>query len=170
VSDDRLSKSASGLDVTGVPSLFKIGGSAVRANVTATNLNTLTAGPSSNADANHGHAALRTTLGGTGFVVGDPVYMTGINSIGKAAANSSSTARVVGIPVTSLGSNQYMVVSHGVVTGSWGLTVGTPYYLGRDGGIAEFSALQSGDRVIRLGYGLNYAMLMLNIQDMGQKA
>lgn len=55
VSTDRLSISAGGLDVVGVPSLFEIGGVATSANVTSANLGTLTAGVASEASSLHIH-------------------------------------------------------------------------------------------------------------------
>lgn len=52
---------AAGISVKGVPSQFEIGGSAVSANVTHTNLNTLTAGVASDADALHTHDGLASS-------------------------------------------------------------------------------------------------------------
>lgn len=52
---DTLDADADGLKVVGVPSLFKINGSAVSANVTASNVDTLVAGAASDADALHTH-------------------------------------------------------------------------------------------------------------------
>lgn len=58
--------SALGLSVAGVPSLWQVDGVATSANVTAANLNTLTAGASSDADALHTHAGLVTTASASG--------------------------------------------------------------------------------------------------------
>lgn len=55
---DTLDVDSDGLKVVGVPSLFKVNGTAVGANVTATNLDTLVAGVSSDADALHTHNGL----------------------------------------------------------------------------------------------------------------
>lgn len=58
---NELSADANGLAVEGVPSAFKIGGTTVSANVSAVNLNTLTAGVASDADALHTHDGLSAT-------------------------------------------------------------------------------------------------------------
>jgi hypothetical protein len=55
---DTLDVDSDGLKVVGLPGLFKIDGSAVSSGVTATNLNTLVAGASSDADALHTHDGL----------------------------------------------------------------------------------------------------------------
>lgn len=63
-STNELSVDGGGLNVEGVPTLFKIGASAVSANVTATNLGTLTAGSSSDAQLLHTHGNLASSSHG----------------------------------------------------------------------------------------------------------
>ena len=53
---DTLDVDSDGLKVSGVPTNFKIGGTATSANVSSPNLGTLTAGPTSDAQALHDHA------------------------------------------------------------------------------------------------------------------
>jgi hypothetical protein len=173
VSADRLTKSASGLDVVGVPSLFKINGSAVSANVTHTNLNTLTAGGFTLTGL-HGHSTVYAKLNASGDVAASrAVYINGSGTVAEASCSATSTARVVGISYnifTSSGSFVTFITSGSVAPVGQLLVPGTPYYLGSSGELVEFSALVSGDRVIRLGYASTANSLQLAIQDMGAKA
>lgn len=87
-----------------LPLQFFIGAVQVTANVTGTNLNTLTAGPASNADALHTHAAGQAgslvlpgqTLWATP-AVGEVGYISGNNTWAKAQANAVGTARARGV-------------------------------------------------------------------------
>lgn len=82
---------------------FQIEGSAVASTVTATNLGTLTAGSSSNADSLHTHAAVAATTtriaGLTLFstpVLGELGYFSGNNTVARAIATAIGTSRAVG--------------------------------------------------------------------------
>jgi hypothetical protein len=57
------------LEVTGVPALFTIGGSAVGATVNKTNLDTLTTGPTTDADSLHTHNILKSPMDTLGDII-----------------------------------------------------------------------------------------------------
>lgn len=83
---------------------FQIQSVSVSADVTASNLATLTAGPLSNADALHTHSgvtASNTIVSGLSLfsspVAGELAYFNGDNSVGRAIATSMATARAVGV-------------------------------------------------------------------------
>jgi hypothetical protein len=173
VSADRLTKSASGLDVVGVPSQFKINGSAVSANVTHTNLNTLTAGGFTLTGL-HGHTTVYGKLNASGDVgASKAVYIDGSGTVAQASCSATSTARVAGISynvATSSGDFVTFITSGLMAPVGQTLTPGAPYYLGSSGELVEFSALVSGDRVVRLGYASTASSLQVAIQDLGAKA
>ena len=180
-----LSKSASGVKVAGLPSLFTIAGSATQASVTNVALNTLTAGNGNayaahngtgTGDAYHNH---QTLVGGDLWahqsISADngPValYIVSSGKAAPASCSSSATARVVGLTVSSPNINQQVpYVSAGWLTGFSGLTAGEPYYLGSAGLAVPYSSLGSGDRVVRLGYAVTASSMRVAIQDLGQKA
>lgn len=169
---DRLSSSASGLDVVGVPSQFEINGSAVSTNVTATNLNALT--DSSTITALHRHSGLvfSGTVATGGVGTGYPVYLNASGEIGIAdAVPANNKAGVVGISLgTYSGGATGYVQTHGLCDVFSGLTAGTDYYLDDTGGAVEtYATLTSGNRAIRIGYALNATTLIINVQDMGVK-
>jgi urease beta subunit len=166
---NHLSKDASGLAVVGLPSLFKVNGVATTANVTATNLNTLTGALA--ADSLHYHGSLSNVVATSGSIAaGKAVYFSANNTVTAAACGAAATSRVFGITAAASVANFVAVRSAGTLAGFSGLTAGTPYYLGSDGSPVEFSSLTTGDRVIRLGFGVNATSLAIMIQDMGQKA
>jgi hypothetical protein len=183
VSADRLSKSASGLDVVGLPQSFKIAGSAVNPLVGATALNNLVGSGSgtefSNAagDAYHSHSAIAVRLTTGNVAQGKSAYFTANGQLAEASCSSASTAKVAGVCVISNGIASSLVAAGTVLfpTSGYNITPGTTYYLGADGKPAEYSALVAGDRVIRLGYGMsvgpmNAPRMHVSIQDLGQKA
>lgn len=174
VSADRLSKSALGLDVVGVPLQFKVNGVATAPNVTATGLTQVTAGADYSADSYHHHAMLRgSLLAGETIAASRAVYISAANTASVASCSATSTARVVGLTTVGAGAAGMPCLFNGAgVTSISGvsLTAGTPYYLGSNGAPVEFSALAAGDRVIRLGFGINPTQLDVMIQDMGAKA
>jgi len=179
----------SGLSVAGVPNLFTIGGTATSqtpgtGQVTATNLNTLTAGSSSNADTLHTHTAIAATsapilqavMDGTGgsIAVKDPVYITGTsNLVAKAQASVDASARVIGIAQANPSGSNFMVVyagkAAGVVSGLSGAGAGVPVYLATTGGLS--TALPgASNRVIQVGICLSADDLFVRIMDYGKKA
>lgn len=168
-SANTLSKDASGLTVTGVPSLFKVDGVATSANVTAVNLGTLTGAAA--ADALHYHDGIKGVRAAAGSIAqGKAVYVSASNTVSAASCSSSATARVMGISVAASAMGAVVVQHAGALAAFSGLSAGTPYYLGSDGSPVEFSSLVSGDRVIRLGFALNATTMEVCLQDMGAKA
>jgi hypothetical protein len=173
-SADELSSSSSGLAVVGVPSQFKVGGSATSANVTATNLNALT--DSASVTGLHQHAFIDFTAINAydSFSNGQVAYYNIIQSgMGLARADSATTSTVVGLALGTVtgGTSTGKFVTHGAITGLSGLTAGAPYYLSDDtfGGLELYSALASGSRAIRIGHAVSTSALVINIQDMGVK-
>jgi hypothetical protein len=178
-----------GLSVAGVPNLFTVGGTATSqtpgtGQVTATNLNTLTAGAVSNADSLHTHTALASTsapilqtiMDGTGgsIAVKDPVYITGTNNIiAKAVASVDASARVIGVAQANPSGNNFTVVfagkAAGVVSGLSGVGAGVPVYLAAAGGLST-TLPGGGNRVIQVGICLNVDDLFVRITDYGKKA
>ena len=182
-STQRLSKSASGLDVVGLPQSFKIDGSAVNPLVGATALNNLVGSGSgtefSNAagDAYHSHSAIAVRLTTGNVAQGKAAYFTANGQLAEASCSSASTAKVAGVCVITNGIASSLVAAGTVLfpTSGYSITPGTTYYLGADGKPVEYSALVAGDRVIRLGYGMsvgpmNAPRMHVSIQDLGQKA
>jgi hypothetical protein len=174
-SSARLVKDANGLDVVGLPLQFKIANTATNANVTATALNSLTQGDT--VAQYHYHISQKTSFVGAQAIAGARcVYLSGLGQVSVGSCTSAATSRIIGLSLTSTGvGSAANVVSHGLApltSSGWGgsLVVGTPYYLGSDGTLVEFSALQSGDRVIRMGFAHATGGLHVAIQDMGSKA
>lgn len=170
-SADQLALDASGVNVVGVPSQFKINGSAVSTNVTATNLNALTDSASITALHRHGQIFTTGTVATGGVGSAYPVYFNTSGEVATAAASSTLTAGVVGIAINTYSAGATAVVqTHGECTVFSGLTVGAPYYLDDSGGAVElYSTLTSGNRAIRIGYAKSATTIILNIQDMGVK-
>lgn len=105
------------------------------------------------------------------LAVGDPVvFSSTANTLGKAAANSGATARVIGVSLaaTSAGGTA-TIVKRGTAAGVLsGANPGDPMYLGSTGGLSS-SAPVSG-RIIRVGYAINSTDLEVEIADYGQRA
>jgi hypothetical protein len=177
---DTLDVDADGLKVVGLPSLFKINDVAVGATVTAANLDTLTDG--SNADSLHVHASAEATeapkventknTATDTVAVGDPVYINGSDTVGKALANDDTKSRVIGVIRTGAGAAPQSVqfVSLGTCAGVLsGATPGTPYYLQTAGGIGT-SLPGAANRVIQVGWALTASDLWVELKDYGKKA
>jgi hypothetical protein len=178
---DTLDVDADGLKVVGLPSLFKINGTAVGATVTAGNLDDLTDG--SNADLLHTHASATATeapkvedthLNNVVVAAGDVVCWSATADELAIADNTTSveTARVIGIARTGGAANPGTseVVKHGVCTGCLsGATVRTPYFLGATGARVVFGSIPTPGRVIRLGFAKNATDLDVQIMDLGYK-
>jgi hypothetical protein len=179
----------SGLSVAGVPNLFTVGGTATSqtpgtGQVTAANLNTLTAGSTSNADTLHTHTSLASTSApilqavmdatGGSVAIKDPVYITGTNNlVAKALASVDASARVIGISQANPSGSNFMIVyagkAAGVVSGLSGAGAGVPVYLATTGGLS--TALPgASNRVIQVGICLNADDLFVRITDYGKKA
>ena len=183
-----LQTSGSGVSVKGLPSSFEINGIATHyatpgtGQVTAGNLDTLTAGSSSNADSLHTHAvssapyALRIE---NAFAVveavaaGDPVYQSATNDqVGKGDAASDAKSRIIGIARTaqSTPGNTAPIVEQGPCTSVLtGATANTPYYLASGGGLTT-TRPTGGKRVILIGFAKNATDLHVRITDYGKAA
>lgn len=182
-SANELSLDSSGLNVEGVPTEFNIGASAVSANVTAANVNTLVAGSTSNADSLHTHSALEVDEAeriendinvDEAVAAGDPIYWTATGDrIGKALANDVSKSWVSGIAVTAQATpgSPTNVVTQGKAAGvlGGGGSNGARYWLQGSGGIGTTKPA-SGERLIMVGFGMNANDLFVLIHDFGMRA
>jgi hypothetical protein len=179
---DTLDVDGDGVKVVGLPSLFKINDSAVSANVTATNLGTLTAGSSSNADALHTHTVTAvdeakrvedTHVNVEIVASGKVVRWSGTNNqIAVADNDTAPHARAIGIARTGGAADPGTseVVKVGVCTGCLsGATVGEPYYLGTAGALVTYGNVPKPGQVIRMGYAKNATDLDVAIADYGKK-
>jgi len=168
-----LQSNGSGLSVKGLPSLFEIATVATSANVSAANLNTLTAGSTSDASALHMHSVVSevwTTSANT--TVGVGLYISGNNTVAPGAAAVDAQARVIGCAKTAVTSPAPVeVISSGPVAGALsGATANVPYYLGSAGTPVLYAALTGGDRTVRLGFAKNATDLEVRVHDYGKKA
>jgi hypothetical protein len=167
-----LSVGAAGLKVVGLPSLFLINGSAVSANVTAANLDTLTAGADSAGDALHfhsNHVQIWTTSANVDL--GDGVYISGNNTVAPGEPSVDAQARAIGVARETVTSpNPVEIVVSGVVAGALsGATANVPYYLGAGGAPVLYGTLGGNARIIRLGFAKNATDLEVRIHDYGKK-
>jgi hypothetical protein len=181
-----------GLRVLGLPQDFQINGAAThfddpgtgagKGQVTAPNLDTLTAGATSNADSLHTHGSspateapkIENTLDGTGgsISVGDPVYYTGTADIIDEADTTDAKAKVIGVARLVPSAATVEVVTAGpcsaVLPVSPTPVVGAPYYL-KDGGGITMSLPAASKRVIQVGIAMNSTDLFVRIIDYGKK-
>lgn len=103
---------------------------------------------------------------------GDPVYINGNDTIGKADSATLPKARVIGIIRTgsgAAGSTPEVVTSGpcaGILTGA---TANTPYFLQSGGGYGT-ALPPAGHRVIGLGHAKNSTDLFVVIRDLGRRA
>jgi len=148
---------------------FLIEGVAVSANVTAANLNTLTAGSSSNADALHTHAGSSTIVvsgtSGEALTIGDLVSVkndAGTAKFFKADANGTQDLKnVVGVAASTVGAGAAIsVINTGEVSladANWDVApvaadAGSRAYLSTTAGKWTLTAPNaSGDFTIRVG-------------------
>ena len=175
---DTLDVDADGLKVVGLPSLFKINDTAVGANVTATNLDTLVAGTSSYADSLHTHArvdAAKVVSGiytaGENIAKGDPCYVYAANQIGKGDAGADVKAHIIGVAAAAIaGAGTGVMVSEGIVTGvGSGWTANDPIYLADTGGLTN-TRPSASKRIVVVGYAWNATDLFVDIRDYGKRA
>jgi hypothetical protein len=169
---NTLDVDADGLKVVGLPSLFLINDVATSANVTAANLNTLTAGADSAADALHFHRnQVQIWVTSANTDLGDGVYISGNDTVAPGDPTVDAQARVIGVARETVTSpNPVEIVVSGVVPGALtGATANAPYYLGAGGAPVLYATLTGGDRTIRLGYAKNATDLEVRIHDYGKK-
>lgn len=176
-STNELTKDGSGLHVVGVPSTFKINGSAVGATVTAAALTAITDG--SNADSYHSHGAVATvakveeTWTANGAVTkGRGLYVSANNAVSHGDCTDDTKSRIVGVAsadITDTSAGNVMVT--GVLAGILsGATAGTRYFLGSNGAPVLIETLATGTRTIQLGIAKNATDLAVRIVDYGKKA
>lgn len=157
---DTLDVDADGLKVVGVPALFKIDGTAVSANVTATNLDELTGGGSttlhSHAGAGEAQRVENAFTAGENLTAGDPVYLDATNNqVAKADAGDDAKYEVFGIAKTTVSSAASVeIVSQGPADVLSGATAGARYYLGDTGGLV--TTIPVGQKwVVRIGWAVD---------------
>ena len=177
----ELSIDANGLNVEGLPSLFQINAVATSANVTAANLNTLTAGPSSNADGLHTHSTAdadtlrEDLLVNEAIAVGDPVdWSTTNDRLQQSRASTTARWDVFGVAITAQPTpgSSATIVRRGVATGVLvGASAGDRYYVNNGGGLLlGFAGVSSGNAIIFVGTAKNATDLEVHPQFIGTKA
>jgi hypothetical protein len=170
-SPDTLDVDADGLKVVGLPSLFKVNGTAVSANVTAPNLDTLTG--DGNADALHDHEDVIMARQANGAIAkGDAVYYSENDGMSTGDASDDAKSRILGIADAAISDNATgKVKKSGVVTGVLtGATAGTRYFMGTTGQPVLIGALTAGQRTVQVGIAKNATDLEVQIMDFGKKA
>lgn len=178
----------SGVSVKGLPPSFEINGLATHyatpgtGQVTSANLDTLTAGSSSNADSLHTHSlpsvpyanAVQASYAvSEAITAADPLCWSATNDrVARGDASNDSKSRVIGVAQTGQATvgNAVPVVTAGPCAGVLSsATVGTPYYLQSGGGLGT-SLPGAGKRIIRVGIAKNASDLFVQIVDYGKKA
>lgn len=179
--NNTLATDASGLRTLGLPSAFTIAGTAVSTAVSASNLNTLTAGTASAADALHTHTAVTGATavqatfsnGSASLNIGDPVcWSSTANTLVRADASVDASSRVFGLAGAAISASASgVIVSGGVIAGCLtGATPGAPYWLASGGGLTATIPTTSGNRVVRIGFAKNATDLYVHFQDMGKRS
>lgn len=177
---DTLDVDGDGLKVVGLPSLFKINGTAVGATVTAPNLDTLT--NTSNADSLHTHNIVAvdeakrvedTHLNNVAISAAQAVRWSSVNNEIIQADNSTvAGSRPIGVARTGGAGNPGTseVVKVGVCASVLtGATVNNPYFLGAAGALVLFGSIPTPGWVVRLGYAKNATDLDVQIADYGYR-
>lgn len=176
-----LAQDANGLRTLGLPNLFTIAGTAVDANVTAPNLNTLNDGNSSLADALHSHQSVLESLavvathknGATALAAGDPVQWSATaDTLGRCDAAASVSSQCIGVAQAAIAaSGTGKIVKRGVVTGVLSqATPGSPIYLAVGGGLTAVLTTTFSGNIIRVGYAKNATDLDVNPAYLGQRS
>lgn len=174
VSTNQLVSSASGLDVAGVPAQFKVAGSATSVNVTASNLNTLTAGSNSDATSLHNHTSDKfSAVTVDALAAGDPVYWSSTSGqLGKALANNDAKSFVCGINDNNsvLASGTATPVRGGRCAGVLAsATPGSVFYLQPTGGISTSIPGAGGNNIVQCGFAITATDLFVAIQRFGKR-
>lgn len=175
-----LASDASGLGVLGLPNLFTVAGTATTGNVTAPNLNTLTGGPASAADALHTHQNVISAkvLGDTHVTsnalnAGDPVaWSSTASTLARGDAGVDAQARIIGVALSNVAANASgVIIKEGVAKNVLsGATPGAPVYLGLGGGLTFAQPSGTALRLVRLGWAVNATDLEVKIYDMGKRS
>jgi hypothetical protein len=159
-----------------LPSLFKVNGVAVSANVTAENLKKLVDGAVGDATSMHHHEVVLVALdrdsGEASFSAGTPLI---VNSSGKLVRAAKDAGKCIGVSFSDE-SGAVLMATSGIVSvaGSlWTSTApanGEAAYLGDSGKLAKYSDLGAGDYVTKVGRMVSGGKLAVAIQDVGKKA
>ena len=103
---------------------------------------------------------------------GDPVYINGNSTVGKARADTLVKSRVIGVIRTGAGAagSTPEVVSHGPCPGILtSATANTKYFLGSAGGVTT-SLPGVGEVIFRCGYAQNETDLWVHLRRIGRRA
>jgi len=169
-SANELASDASGLAVKGVPSLFKINGTATSSNLSAVNANTLV--DDADAKALHGHSVDVMDLTDAPASCSGCAVAVGASGFTKASIQGSSATahKTVGIAVSSSGNNARLVRG-GRIVNFFGSAPGNgPVYIDNDGGIVTYANLTTGSgsyRLVRAGIAKGQD-LFVSIADLGE--
>jgi len=184
---DTLDVDADGLKVVGLPQDFKIEDVATHyddpgtGQVTAANLDTLTAGSSSNADSLHTHASQPATEApkvedthtcNTAVTTGRAVcWSSTADEIEHADNSADATSQVIGVARVGAGAgSDAEVVKCGLCTGLSGFTTQTPYYLGASGQLVVHGSVPRPGRFIRVGFAASTTSIDVQMMDFGRRA
>lgn len=175
-----IASTATGLGVLGVPSLFTVAGSATTANVSATNLNTLTMGATTTADALHTHGNVisakvtgETHTTGTALSAGDPVgWGPAGSTLVRGDAGADAQARIIGVALNTTAANaSSIIIKRGIAKGVLsGATPGAAYYLAVGGGLTATIPSGSLLRLVRIGWAVNSTDLDVVLHDLGKRS
>lgn len=179
--DATLGVDAAGIFVQGVPANFTVAGVATSANVTATNLNTLTAGTSSQADALHTHARVdaakevsEEVAVNEAILAGDPIEWSGTaDRIQRCRADTNSRVDCLGIALTAqptIGLTTTIVRSGIAEAVLVGATPGDRYWLAPTGGLTTTRPTASGTNIVFVGIAVNATDLDVRFQYIGRNA
>lgn len=178
-SSDELSLSAAGLNVEGVPTLFKIGATAVGSNVTSVNLDALTGGSETALHSHAGSDATRLEAELTALETltkGDPIEWSATNDrIRQVRANAGARVDVFGVVEESAGiaaAATGTIVRRGIAVGVIAAaTAGNRYYAADAGGLVQGTAgIAAGNHVVFIGTAVNATDLEVNPQYITKKA
>lgn len=181
---DTLDVDGDGLKVVGLPSLFKVNGTAVGSTVTAANLDTLTDGSSGVTLHTHTPPAeveaadriedthVNQATVTTGFAVR---WGSVNNNILMADAVLAVNARAIGVARIggAIDPGTSEVVKHGLCVGCLTphadtFAVNSEAFLGIAGALRLFANIPKPGRIIRMGYAANAADLDVQVMDLGR--
>lgn len=180
VSSDRLTVGVNGLDVAGVPLLFKINGVACGANVTSANLDELTGGGSTSL---HTHTGLGDaqkvldsfTVGEAGgVIVGDPVYIDSAGKLMKCDASTDGKQFCLGVANEVKAQNvACKMIGYGfcatTLTGL-GFLAGDRLFVKAGGGLTKTAPTASGKHVTQVGWAQSATDIWVQPQYFGKRA
>jgi hypothetical protein len=184
---DTLDVDADGLKVVGLPEDFKVNGVNTHyddvgtGQVSAANLDTLTAGSTSNADSLHTHTNIEVeeakrvedvhTADST-IVANRAVCWSSTASKIEHADNSGPlTSNIIGVSKDGGDADDpIQVVKHGVLAGFTGLTQRLGYYVGASGAYVALASVPRPGRVFRLGFAKSATELDVQLMDFGWRA